>query len=59
MPNNITNRLEILGTENEINEVKNFIKDDKLGIGSMDIDNYIESVLFRRRLNAIKNRGGI
>lgn len=38
MPNNISNKLKVIGTEDQIIQVLEFVKDDKLGVGSIDFN---------------------
>ncbi|MEC0234057.1 hypothetical protein P4H71_06895 [Paenibacillus kribbensis] len=38
MPNNITNRVKVIGTDEQIQELFEFIKNDTLGIGTIDFN---------------------
>lgn len=38
MPNHVTNKMKIVGKKKEVEEVLDFIKDDKLGIGTIDFN---------------------
>lgn len=38
MPDDIKNKLRIIGTEEQVKEVMEFIKDDSLGIGTIDFN---------------------
>lgn len=38
MPNHITNKLKVVGNEEQVKEVMEFIKNDELGLGSIDFN---------------------
>ncbi|ANY71675.1 hypothetical protein BBD41_03245 [Paenibacillus ihbetae] len=38
MPNHVTNKVKIIGTTEQVNEVLEFIKNDELGIGTIDFN---------------------
>lgn len=38
MPNHITNKLTIIGTEDQVSQVLEFLKNDELGIGTIDFN---------------------
>ncbi|MCM3704033.1 hypothetical protein [Paenibacillus macerans] len=38
MPNHITNKVKIIGTEEQVNEVLEFIKNDELDVGTIDFN---------------------
>jgi hypothetical protein len=42
MPNHVTNRLTIVGTPEQIINVKDFIKNDELGVGTIDFSKIIK-----------------